>query len=269
MIDIDARINEVSKIITDIVDQSDSTPEQKLKLLKGVIKSHKVQVERLARDTIEAAVRLGQTLAAAKSLAKHGTWETWVKKNCGFTPRHANRLIHLAEYYQSLTPPNRTSMSGLTLSAAIAMAKQKPDFATFDADQFAASIDESQPDEPEDEPAIQPAPEEKKPAPPLAVLPAPITPKPTPEPAVEDIKSLEGEWLPAAPKAPEPEPKPPQGATIDAGDNQARPNIQTKEKLLIEAKKIIGMISRGEKVSPTHADAWLAAYDVVRIKEWK
>ena len=264
MIDIDARINEVSKIITDIVDQSDSTPEQKLKLLKGVIKSHKAQVERLAKDTIEAAVRLGQTLAAARGLAKHGTWETWVKKNCGFTPRHANRFIQLAEYYQSLTPPNRTFMSDLTVTAAIAMARQKADPATFDADQFAANLDDSQPDESEDEPAIQPAPEEKKPEPPMAVLPAPIIPEPAPEPAPEDVKSVEGEWLPAGPKAPAPEPKPPQGKTIEGSETHVMHGLQTKEQLLREAKKMFDRMTDGKLVN--HADmlAWLVAYDVIK-----
>ena len=264
MIDIDARINEVSKIITDIVDQSDSTPEQKLKLLKGVIKSHKAQLERLSRDTIEAAVRLGQTLAAARGLAKHGTWEIWVKRNCGFTPRHANRFIQLAEYYQSLTPPNRTFMSDLTVTAAIAMARQKADPATFDAEQFAANLDGSHPEEPEDEPATQPAPEEKKPAPRMAVLAAPNMLEPTPEPAPEDVKSVEGEWLPAAPKAPAPEPKPPQGKTIEGSETHVMHGLQTKEQLLREAKKMFDRMTDGKTVN--HADmlAWLVAYDVIK-----
>lgn len=256
-------------VLTDITNRVNQTPKEKLSLLRGLIKSQTAEVNRLARDTVEAAVLLGEMLAAARGLAKHGTWQTWVEKNCEFTPRHANNLIRLSEYVQSLDAANRNCISDLTLSAAIAMARQKADPATFDADQFAANLDESQPDEPEDEPTIQPAPEEKKPGPPMAMLAALNMLEPTPEPAPEDIKTVEGEWLPAAPKAPAPEPKPPQGATIDAGDNQAKPNIQTKEKLLTEAKKIIAMISRGEKVSPTHADAWLAAYDVVRIKEWK
>jgi Protein of unknown function (DUF3102) len=44
-----------------------------------------------ARRTVEDAMRIGELLGAVKASLKHGKFEEWIRKNCGFSERCARK----------------------------------------------------------------------------------------------------------------------------------------------------------------------------------
>lgn len=58
------------------------------------------EAHRMARSTAESAVewavKCGELLKAKKDEVGHGHWESWVEKNCDFTPRSASAYIKVA-----------------------------------------------------------------------------------------------------------------------------------------------------------------------------
>lgn len=58
------------------------------------------EAHRMARSTAESAVewavKCGELLKAKKDELGHGKWESWVEKNCEFTPRSASAYMKVA-----------------------------------------------------------------------------------------------------------------------------------------------------------------------------
>jgi hypothetical protein len=62
---------------------------------KNINEAHQCARES-ADNAVEWAVKCGQLLAAKKEQLKHGEWESWVEKNCAFTPRSASAYMKVA-----------------------------------------------------------------------------------------------------------------------------------------------------------------------------
>ena len=64
-------------------------------LAKKINREH-VACEKDIRSALDHARQCGQDLIAAKGLVKFGEFETWVVKNCKFSPRMARRYMTIA-----------------------------------------------------------------------------------------------------------------------------------------------------------------------------
>jgi len=264
-------------------------PKKALSMLKGAITSQSNVLDSLKSRTLEAAVLLGALLAEARHLAPYGKWGDWVEKNCSFTPRHANRLIHLSVYYHGLEPSDRTFMSDLTVTAAIEMARRKADPAKFDAEDFPAIIADPMPDDVDEvepwrgpeEVQDEPPPvqkEEPKPEP----KPAPPPPKPEPKhPETRKSVTIEGECrriepapsppvapvvIPSPPapiEPPAPVPEPIQTARGELVDD--RKPLATPKELLKEAARILKCLEAGKKPDRGDVFVWVAAYESLQV----
>lgn len=70
-------------------------------LAKKINRSHE-QCLGAARTTLQHALETGDLLIQAKEAAKHGTWEKWVKENCRFGFREAQRYMKVAKGISTL-----------------------------------------------------------------------------------------------------------------------------------------------------------------------
>ena len=70
-------------------------------LAKKINREH-VACEKDIRSALDHARQCGQDLIAAKGLVKFGEFETWVVKNCKFSPRMARRYMTIAGGWEKI-----------------------------------------------------------------------------------------------------------------------------------------------------------------------
>lgn len=93
----------------------------RLTLLAETINVGHAMCETAARQTLECARKVGESLIAAKRILGHGEFGTWVSTHCAVTARQARRYMKIArELAERLKQePNRTCSSDLSFAAAL------------------------------------------------------------------------------------------------------------------------------------------------------
>jgi hypothetical protein len=67
----------------------------------NIQQGHRHCIESL-RGLISQAKVIGQWLEEARKLVPHGYWQAWVRDNCRFTPRMAQKYMQVARHYDAL-----------------------------------------------------------------------------------------------------------------------------------------------------------------------
>jgi cell division protein FtsB len=109
------------------------TPD--LKALAKEINAEHHACERSVREGLTRALRVGQLLIEAKRLHPHGGWLKWVRENCEFSARLAQRYTQIAREVPKLDSTNTTRVSHLSFRQALeltgrnsqALSKLEPD----------------------------------------------------------------------------------------------------------------------------------------------
>jgi Protein of unknown function (DUF3102) len=68
-----------------------------------------------AREAVQHAITAGRLLLDAKGRLPHGDFQPWLKQNCGFNERTAQRYMHVARVWDSLDDKKRHDVSQLAL----------------------------------------------------------------------------------------------------------------------------------------------------------
>jgi hypothetical protein len=97
--------------------EAEGSKEKRLKeLAQGIREAHD-RCEEAANSMLQYAIQAGELLLEVKETAGHGNWLHWVKKNCRFEERTAQRYMKLARNREILEA-NPPCMTDLSLNAA-------------------------------------------------------------------------------------------------------------------------------------------------------
>lgn len=78
----------------------------------GDLRQRALRIRERTRVTTATIIEIGNDLLGAKQLLPHGQFKDWIKAECGFTVRTAQRYIRVAQFVEgkndtvSLLPPN-------------------------------------------------------------------------------------------------------------------------------------------------------------------
>lgn len=89
-----------------------------------VIASEILQIEENAcRVAMDAAIRIGERLVEAKTIAGHGNWAQWCEENLNYSQKKAERFMKIFEEYGDENSPylKSTTLSKLSISKALSL----------------------------------------------------------------------------------------------------------------------------------------------------
>jgi Protein of unknown function (DUF3102) len=107
--------------MTDVQTKPADAPVVTLSDLGARIKSGHSSLIGLGRRYVEHAISIGEDLIQAQVLVGHGNFLKWVKDNCGFTDKTAERYMKFAKNKTKLMAMEKVkfeTISNLTLNAA-------------------------------------------------------------------------------------------------------------------------------------------------------
>lgn len=88
-----------------------------------------------SKKAIYYAIECGDALINAKSLVKHGEWQSWLKNNCEVSERTAQNYMKLATEYPSIEDAKAQRVADLSIREAIKeLSKPKEKPLTLDTD---------------------------------------------------------------------------------------------------------------------------------------